>query len=193
MTRVGILGGSFDPPHVAHAAMANAARERLGLSKVMLAPATSPPHKRAERLSPYEHRLAMTEIAAATMEGVEASRLEEDRSGPSYTVDLLRSVARSTDGDLYFIMGSDSLSELETWRQPRELLELCALVVFPRSGSPVRLGVDGGASLVVIEEPVIDVSSTQIRERVRKGLAVEDLVAPGVLEYIRRHALYTNP
>jgi len=193
MSRVGILGGTFDPPHVAHGAMAAAARDRVGLSSVCLMPALSPPHKRADEVSAYAHRLAMAQIAAAETAGVEVSRFEEGRGGPSYTVDLLHAYAGATGDELYFIMGSDSLAELATWSRPEALLAACTVVVFPRVGVPPRLEVPGPARVVVIEEPAIDVSSSQIRARLRAGEPVDAMVAPGVLAYIRAHALYTNP
>jgi nicotinate-nucleotide adenylyltransferase len=90
-------------------------------------------------------------------------------------------------------MGGDSLLELGSWSRPQELLQLCTVVVFPRAGSPIRLDVPGPATIVVIEAPAIDVSSSQIRHRVRAGEPVDAMVAPGVLAYIREHALYSNP
>lgn len=191
MTRIGILGGSFDPPHLAHITMAQVARARLGLDQVLLMPATEPPHKPSAGLSDYSHRLAMTEIATEGVDGVTASRFEERHPGSSYTVELLRDFAAENPGaELYFILGSDSLAELAAWRQPEELLSRCTLVVFTRRGHPVRLDVNAPAALVVFEEPVIDVSSTELRERVRRGEAVDRLVSPRVLAYIEEQSLY---
>jgi len=193
MARVGILGGTFDPPHAAHAAMAATARAGLGLSAVYLMPALAPPHKRTSGPSAYSHRRAMAEIAALDLDGVKVSRFEEGREGPSFTVDMLRSYRAATGDELFFIMGGDSLLELGSWSRPQELLQLCTVVVFPRAGSPIRLDVPGPAAIVVIEAPAIDVSSSQIRHRVRAGEPVDAMVAPGVLAYIREHALYSNP
>jgi len=193
MSKVGILGGSFDPPHVAHAAMATAARDRLGLDRVLLMPATDPPHKDTEALTPYTHRAAMAGLLAGELEGVELSRFEERREGPSWTVDLLRDFAGDGGDDLYFIVGSDSLADFSTWRDPEGILALCTLVVFVRGGvaPPARLGVDGAASVVVFEEPAIDVSSTAVREAIRGGRRpVEGLVTAPVLSYIQEHRLY---
>ncbi len=193
MVRVGILGGTFDPPHVAHISMATAARDRLGLDRVLLMPAVNPPHKPSDILSPYSQRLAMAGIAAAGIDGVEVSRFEERRPGASFTVDLLRDYGREFAGDIYFIMGSDSLRDLSTWRDPDGVLGLCTLVVFLRPGAPgapVRLTGDAAANMIVFEEPVIDVSSTDIRSSVRAGEPVDARVNPEVLAYIREHSLY---
>lgn len=190
MKRVGILGGSFDPPHVAHAAMAVRARDALGLDAVVYMPAPSPPHKTAAELSPYEHRVQMTELAAAAA-GVDVSRFEERRSGPSFTVDLVREYRAATGNDVYFIVGADSLRDLPTWRDPAGMLASCTLVVFPRDGIPLFLAVEGDAALVVFEAPEITVSSTAIRERVQEGRSIDEMVPPAVAAYIHDHRLYT--
>lgn len=191
MARVGILGGTFDPPHVAHAAMAVAARDVLRLDSVLLMPAPEPPHKPSDGVSPYAHRLAMVEIAAADVERVAVSRFEERREGVSYTVDMLRDYREHTgERDIFFLVGSDSVRAMDSWREPAALLSVCTLAVFMRPGAPLRLDVPGAASVVVFEEPVLDVSSSDVRERVRRGQPVDALVVPGVLSYIREHSLY---
>lgn len=192
MSRVGILGGTFDPPHAAHAAMARAARERLGLERVLFMPAPAPPHKRPGALSNYAHRLAMARIAVDGLAGVEVSRFEERRAGPSYSADTLRSYRDETGDEVYFIIGSDSLAELATWHDPAAVLSLCTLVVFLRPDHPIRLDVPGPAELVVFEEPSTDLSSTAVREAARRGEPIDGLVSDGVLRYIRENGLYTQ-
>jgi nicotinate-nucleotide adenylyltransferase len=116
IARTGILGGSFDPPHVGHTAMAGAARETLGLDRVLLMPAPRPPHKGAGELTAWEHRLAMAELAARDVDCVEVSLHEKDTPGESYTVESLRRFRAKHDDELYFIMGADSLRDLPGWR-----------------------------------------------------------------------------
>lgn len=191
-SKTGILGGSFDPPHVGHTAMARAAKETLGLDRVLLMPAPRPPHKDAVGLSDWSHRVAMAELAACEVDGVEVSLHELDTPGDSYTVESLRRFRQTHDDDLYFILGADSLRDLPDWREPRALLTLATLVVFPRGGLEPRLGVGGDAAIVVFEEPVIAVSSTEIREKRRAGESIESLVPKAVLDYILEHSLYTG-
>lgn len=191
--RIGILGGSFDPPHEAHTTMALAARETLGLERVLMVPAPSPPHKEGARLSPYALRVQMLEAAAAGLAGVEVARLEEGREGPSYTVDLLREFRAAHPGaDVYFIVGADSLRDLAGWRDPAGLLDLCTLVVFPREDVEPVLPVPGPASVVLFTAPVIPVSSTDIRARVRAGASLSGMVAPAVEALIRARGLYAD-
>ena len=189
MTRIGLLGGTFDPPHVAHVAMADAAREHLGLDRVLFVPAMSPPHKSPDSLSSYDHRLRMTEIAAQAI-GAEVSRAEEKRDGPSFTVDLLREFRAQGDVDLYFIMGADSLRDLPLWREAEAILDLCTLVIFPRDDIPVVSTVGERASLVIFEEPKIEVASHEIREILGRGESARGLVPQAVLDYIEETGLY---
>ena len=189
--RIGLLGGTFDPPHNAHLLMAQTAREALGLDRVLLVPATRPPHKDDEH-TPYAHRLAMSAAAADTVEGVELSRMEEEGTGPSFTAELLERARVEHGDDLYFIMGADSLREFPSWRNPQRVLELCTVVVFPRQGVPMRCDVEGPASLIMFEAPEVDLSSTDVRRRVRAREEFEALVPDTVADYIRKHGLYTG-
>jgi len=189
--RIGLLGGTFDPPHNAHLVMAQTARSALGLDRVLLVPATRPPHKGSEHTQ-YSHRLAMCEAAAAGVEGVELSRIEEGGQGPSYTAGLLERAREQFGDDLYFIVGADSLRELPSWSDPQRVLKLCTLVVFPREALAMHCAVDGDVSLVLFEAPVINVSSTDVRERVRSQAVWEELVPDAVADYIRRNRLYTH-
>ena len=191
-SKTGILGGSFDPPHVGHTAMARAARESLGLDTVLLMPAPRPPHKDAGDLSEWTHRLAMAELAAGDLDGVEVSLHERGTSGESFTVESLRRYREAHDDDLYFILGADSLRDLPSWREPEAILALVTLVVFPREGIEPRLNVEGDASIVVFEQPVVDVSSSEIRRKRRAGESIESLVPSAVIDYILEHSLYTG-
>ena len=189
--RIGILGGTFDPPHVGHVRMAAAARDVLGLDRVFFSPAPRPPHKSDADTSPYAHRLAMVEAAIAGEERVAVTKIEEAHA-ISYTVDLLRACRDRTSADLYFIMGADSLAELPTWRDPAQVAALATLVVFPRGSGVMRANIAGEVSLVVFEAPVIDVSSTEIRAGLERGDTAVDEVAPAVARYIAHHRLYAR-
>jgi nicotinate-nucleotide adenylyltransferase len=173
--------------------MARAAKDSLGLDKVLLMPAPRPPHKYAGDLTEWTHRVAMAELAARDLDGVEVSLHELDTPGESYTVESLRRYRRAhPDEDVYFIMGADSLRDLPDWREPQALLELVTLVVFPREGIEARLGVEGDAAVIVFEQPVVDVSSTDIRNRHRAGESIASLIPGAVLDYIQEHSLYTR-
>ncbi|HEU4929126.1 MAG TPA: nicotinate (nicotinamide) nucleotide adenylyltransferase [Candidatus Krumholzibacteria bacterium] len=188
--RIGILGGTFDPPHVGPGRMAGTARDVLGLDRVFFSVAPAPPHKQGEPVSAYPHRVAMVEAAVADDDGLALTRIEESHT-PSFTVDLLRACRARTSADLYFIMGADSLAELNSWREPEEVLRLATAVAFPRTGAAIRVPVAGGAAVVVFEEPVIDVSSTAVRARLARGEYPDD-VPPAVAHYIERSRLYAR-
>jgi nicotinate-nucleotide adenylyltransferase len=188
--KIGILGGSFDPPHNGHVAMARAARETLGLDRVLLMPAPRPPNKDPGHLSDWDDRVAMARLAARGLDRVEVSLHELDTQGASYTVKSLRRYRELYDEDIYFILGADSLRDLPAWREPEALLGLATIVVFPRDNIAPVLEVRGDASLVVFESPVVDVSSSDIRGRRRAGEAIESLVPKAVLGYIEDHSLY---
>jgi nicotinate-nucleotide adenylyltransferase len=189
--RIGVLGGTFDPPHLGHARMAEAARRTLELDRVVFSAAANPPHKRRDAATPYAHRAAMLALAVEGVEGAELSRVEESHD-PSFTIDLLRACRSRTSADLYFIIGADSLLEFATWKDPQAILEACTLVVFPRGRAPMVLPVGGDASVVVFEERVIDVSSSEIRRLVAAGEVPEGVLAPAVASYIARHGLYAG-
>ena len=191
MARIGILGGSFDPPHNAHLAMARAARDRIPLDRVLFMPAPEPPHKRGAPMTPYETRVKMVALAIDGESGIELSRLEEFHEGPSYTVELLKHCHRELGEELYFIVGADSASELATWRDPTRVLQLATLVVFPRTGYESRIPVDGEASVVLFEEPVIDISSSEIREHVGEPGFLAKHLPKAVQSFILDNSLYS--
>jgi nicotinate-nucleotide adenylyltransferase len=133
----------------------------------------------------------MVRLAIEGRDGLSLSRLEEFRAGPSYTVDLLRHFRSVMSEDPYLILGADSVCDLPRWREPEEVLALATLVVFPRTGYPSRLTVKGDASVVLFESPVIDVSSTEIRARIRSGTPVRDLLPRAVVEFVLDRGFYT--
>ena len=192
MTRIGILGGTFDPPHAGHVEMALTAADILGFIKVYLTPAYDPPHKNGTRVSSFHDRLEMTRLAASEHEKLEVSSLEEVRGGRSFTIGLLREFRDAYDGDLYFILGADSLADFPMWKNPEGILDLATIVVFPREGRVPRLEVPGGASIVVIEKNVTDVSSHAVRDMYRAGRPVGSLVPDKVNTYILENSLYST-
>ncbi|MBI4577869.1 MAG: nicotinate (nicotinamide) nucleotide adenylyltransferase [Planctomycetes bacterium] len=188
---IGLLGGSFDPPHRAHLAMARAVRAARSLERVLLVVAPAPPHKEGRPLAPYEDRLHMVRLAIRGHAGLEASDLERGRTGPSYTVDTLRELLARSDSPLEFIVGGDTVPELPTWREPAELGRLATFVAVQRPGVPAGgLPAPPGFRLVRVEFPPDAVSSTEVRRRVAAGLPVEDLVGARVAAYILQRGLY---
>jgi nicotinate-nucleotide adenylyltransferase len=199
---IGILGGTFDPFHLGHLALARAARDRLRLEWVLLVPAAAPPHKPGRPVSPPEVRLAMVEAGIRGEPRLEASRLELDRPGPSYTVDTLAQLAAAEraagrDPDLTVILSADSFDGLASWRQPERLLDLARVAVAPRAGAP---GPDLAAfdaafpgrrdRVEVFEAPPVAVSASEIRRRAGRREPLDDLVPPAVAAVIRADRLY---
>ena len=193
--RLGVIGGSFDPPHLAHLAIASEACARLGLERVLFVPAAAPPHKDPHHATSAELRLHMTELAVADDLRFVESSLEIERE-LVYTRDTLDAVAHRFPGrDLYFIMGSDSLAQLDTWLDPYGILERATLAVAPRFADAEELvqrtkdrwGTD---RIVLVNAPHFALSSTMIRERVAAGLPVRYLVPLAVEEFIRERGLY---
>jgi nicotinate-nucleotide adenylyltransferase len=193
--RVGVLGGSFNPPHLGHLVIASEASYQLGLERVVFVPAAQPPHKTVADATPAEVRVEMARLAVAGDERFAVSTVELDR-GLRYTVDTLRALAEEHAGaELVFIMGSDSLLQFETWHEPRAILELCRLAVAVRPGDDERRLDEVAAGLgrrraLVLRTPLIAVSSTELRGRVRMGMPLTYLVPRAVEEYVRRHELY---
>lgn len=190
MSRVGILGGTFDPPHNAHLMMAETALENVPLDEVLFMPAPDPPLKNSGDITPYETRIGMVAEAIRGRRGLRLSRLEEIRSGPSFTADLLRHYRSVSGEEPFLILGADSVSDLARWKEPETILSLATLVVFPRTGYSSRVPVAGEAAVVMFEAPIVDISSTDIRALVRRGASVRSLVPERVLEFILDKRLY---
>ncbi len=196
--RIGILGGTFDPPHIGHLVLADCAIQSLALDDLWFVPAADPPHKLSTRLS-IDHRLPMLECALALDPRFHLSRVDIDRPGPHYTVDMVRIVqAQAPDAELFFVMGSDSLRDLNTWYQPQALIEQVRLAVMRRPDADVPLTIHAATlprleeRVVVIDAPRLEVSSTEIVERLRAGKSVRFLVPDPVLDYIETHRVYRD-
>lgn len=196
--RVGILGGTFDPIHIGHLILAEEARDQLGLSIVYLTPAGDPPHKRDRRLAPVEDRLQMIERAIAGNPAFQASRVDADRPGPHYTLDMVRifQAQLPPGGELYFLMGYDSLAELPGWHRPQELVAACRLVALTRYNVPLNWDTLEArlpgirARVTLLDMPELEISSNQIQARVRAGRSIRYLTPEPVREYIMEHGLY---
>ena len=192
---IGILGGTFNPPHRGHLALAKQAKAELGLDRVLLMPAHSAPHKGDEGDPGPERRLEMCRLAVADEAGIQACGLEIERGGPSYTVDTLKAIHERNEGTkLTFIVGADMARTLPAWREPRALVELADLAVAEREDTGreevLRALAPLGASAAFLKMPLIEVSSSQVRERVHAGESIEGLVEPAVARYIAEHGLY---
>ncbi len=207
---LGILGGTFNPVHLAHLRIAEEVREALGLESVLFVPTGDPPHKRAP-IAPFEQRLEMLEIATAPNPAFEVSDLEGRRKGRSYTLHTLRELdARHPDRRLWFIIGSDAFELLEGWHRPEELFALASFAVVGRPGKaprpleallpatlardfqPTQLGLEHRSGQEIREVAVspLAVSASDLRRRVARGASLRYLVPDAVIDYIRKHGLY---
>lgn len=182
--RIGVLGGSFDPPHDGHLALARAAAAQLRLDRVLLVPAGTPPHKPAGLTMPGPRRLALVRAAVNGDPVLEACDIEVERDGPSYTADTLEEIARREPAaGLWFILGADQLEGLPGWSRPDRIVELARLAVAsrPGAGDPAMEALAGpftAGRVDVIDMPEVPISSTLVRDRLGRGEDVSDLV-PG--------------
>jgi nicotinate-nucleotide adenylyltransferase len=194
--RIGIVGGTFDPIHLGHTALAEWAAECAGLDRVLLVPAGQPPH-RGDAMAPAEDRLEMCRLAAAGHPRLEVSDVELRREGPSYTVDTLRELCDENPGaNLYLVLGWDAARELRTWHEPDEVLRLARVVVVSRPGFPDptaedvrRVGIDP-ACVVLCGVGTPEVEATDIRRLLEAGGSLGGMVDPAVEAYLRRKGLY---
>ena len=196
--RIGFFGGTFNPPHNGHLHLARRWSDRLALDKFLIIPTGTPPHKEASDV-PGEMRLEMCRIAAAESGGLlEVSDFEVRRSGKSYSVITLSALHETYPGsDIYMVMGADMFVTLETWYDFERLKTLATFCTMPRDGVSAaelnryrrhlaRVGCTG----IVADEPEVNISSSAIRQRVKNGLSIEEMVPSGVERYIREHGLY---
>jgi nicotinate-nucleotide adenylyltransferase len=182
VTRIGVFGGQFDPPHNGHLAVVRAAVGQLHLDRLLVVPSPRPPH-RPEPDTPAEVRFELARAAFAGEPGVEVSRIELDRDGPSYTADTLAALSRP-GRRLYLIVGADQLAALDGWYRPDLVRELATIAVAARPGSPRADGVE------VLEMEPVAAASSDVRERIALGEDVSALVPAGVAAAIRREGLY---
>ncbi|HYZ93879.1 MAG TPA: nicotinate-nucleotide adenylyltransferase [Actinomycetota bacterium] len=187
------MGGTFDPIHHGHLLAAEEARHAFSLDKVLFVPAGNPWQKDDKDVTPGEQRLEMTKLATDGNPSFEVSRLELDREGPTYTIDTLRAVReQQPDDELFFITGADAISQILTWKDPSDVLDLATFVAVTRPGHRLDdAGSQGaGERIVVLEIPALAISSTDIRRRVAEGRPIRYLVPDAVARYIADHGLY---
>jgi nicotinate-nucleotide adenylyltransferase len=198
---IGILGGTFDPVHLGHLALAAEALSLLDLEQVLFVPNADPPHKQAQRVTAALHREAMVALAIVEDQRLTLDRIELERPGPSYAVDTVAALADRcrVQGrpEPWFVLSAEVLEDFHTWRQPERVLELCRVAVAPRPGAEpldrgwVTQNYPGREDrFAFLPGPELDIASTVIRARVRAGRSVAELVPAAVLEYIGAHALY---
>lgn len=192
--RVGVLGGTFDPVHIGHLVAASEVRHALRLDVVLLVVAASPWQKTGTReITPAEDRLAIVEAAVAGVAGLEASSIELAREGPTYTADTLAALGAGGD-ELFLIVGADVANLLDTWRRPEEVRAAATLVVVGRPGSEVD--VDGlrreGWRVEQVDMPALDVSSSDLRERLATGRPIDFLVPSGAVHEIEKRGRYAR-
>jgi nicotinate-nucleotide adenylyltransferase len=218
--RLGLFGGSFNPIHNGHLAIARDVRARMNLARILFIPTGDPPHKHNRSLAPAPVRLEMVRLATADTSEFDVSAIEIDRTGKSYSIDTIREVRRrySQPLELLFIIGLDAFLEFPTWRAPEEILKMCRFVVVPRPGrlfqsliaiplfqnlAPESLGqLDAGVidrldivipeilGITCLSIPPCPISASEIRRRIRNGLPLANMLPPSVESYILQHSLY---
>jgi len=202
--KIGVLGGTFDPIHLGHLIVAEDIREKLGLGEVLFIPAGRPWLKLKEEktVSAAEHRLAMVRLAVASNPYFKVSTMEIERLGLSYSIDTVLELKAKLGAraEIYFIVGPDAMAELPKWKEPSRLVELCQVVGIGRPGHAtadlrkLERSVPGASQRIkLVDVPQIDISSTEIRERVARGISIRYLVPEAVEKYIEEHGLYVSP
>ncbi len=197
MKRLGVIGGTFDPPHIAHLILAECARDQLKLDCVLWIPAADPPHKQGQSITSIDHRIAMVRIAVADNPTFVLSLVDVQRPGPHYTADTLSILAKQyPSADLFFLIGADSLRDLPTWHAPGRVIAQAWLGVAQRSGVSCDLAdldraIPGLRSRVVfVDTPIVEISASYIRARLAANQSVRYLLPLGVESYIKENQLY---
>ena len=197
--KIGIMGGTFDPIHLGHLTTAENVREGYALDKVLFIPAASPPHKQHQQVTPAMHRYRMTVLATEDNPHFMVSPLEMQRSGPSYSIDTVQELIErfGASTQFYFIAGADAIQELPTWERITELLRLCHFIAVSRPGTVpnlgelrARFGLLGEEHIHSLPAPKLEISSTDVRNRVRQGRSIRYIVPAAVAQYIYREGLY---
>ena len=199
---IGIIGGTFDPIHNGHILIAREVKARLKLAEVIFVPAGQPWMKSEKPITPAVHRLEMVRMAIAPYPYFKVSTMEVDRVGPTYTFDTILGLRAklNAEGEVYFILGWDSLAQFPRWRDVPRLINMCRLAAVPRQGytlpdlNALEDKIPGlSGRVVLLDKPEIDISATDIRQRVAHGLSINHLVPRVVAIYIRKHRLYLTP
>lgn len=189
--RIGVMGGTFDPIHHGHLVAASEVAQSYGLDEVVFVPTGEPTYKSV--VTPAEHRYLMTVIATASNPRFTVSRVDIDRGKPTFTIDTLRDIRRERpDAELFFITGADAIAQILSWRDVEELWELAHFVAVSRPGHDLSVSGLPEQDVSLLEVPALAISSTDCRDRVRRGFPVWYLVPDGVVQYISKHHLYRS-
>lgn len=197
--KIGIMGGTFDPIHIGHLVTAEAVRNEYALDRVLFIPAANPPHKQGQDVTLALHRYIMTAMATYSNPYFHVSSIELDRPGPSYTIDTIYALKEQfgEDAEIYFITGADAIQEIPTWDRIEELLGLCHFIAATRQGClpdvdqiKEYFGVLGQERIHRLETPELEISSTNIRQRLKKGYSIRYIVPESVENYIIKEGLY---
>lgn len=189
--KIGIFGGTFDPPHLGHLIVAQEVQDKLKLDRIFFIPACLPPHKKKVKISAAFHRLRMIQLATQDNSNFEVLDLELKRKGPSYTIDTLRVLKNAySQTQFHLILGIENLKHIHSWRKPEGIFKLSKVVFVTRPGVTLNKTSKwlNYSKLLTVKE--IDISSTGIRERIRKGKSIRYMVPEKVLKYIKKHKLY---
>ena len=195
MKKIGIMGGTFDPIHVGHLMIAEAVWDEYKLEKVLFIPSANPPHKH-DVMTSARHRFNMTLLATCSNPHFEVSSIEMDRTGPSYTIDTIKALKKiyGDDTDFYFIIGADCIHELPSWHKIDELLKICKFIATKRPTYKLDLSIIAKEfsdyNIQLLETPELEISSTDIRQRIKKGYSIQYITTEQVQQYIRKEELY---
>lgn len=201
MRKIGILGGTFDPPQMGHLILGQYTMEALSLDHILFVPVADHPHKMDSTRQPIEHRLAMLQVAIADNDAFSISTVDIDRPGPHYSADTIAIIQEQhPDSQLYFVMGGDNLRNLPTWKRARQLYERCRLAVMKRADEDIAPDMHGDVlpgladKVDIIDVPLLSIwlSSTHVVERLKEGKSIRYLVPDPVLNYIHEKNIYVE-
>lgn len=188
--KIGLLGGTFDPPHLAHLILAQAALEQLKLDEIWFLPAFLPPHKRGEKVTPFQKRLQMVRLAVRGNRRFKVLTIEKEKGGLSYTVETLPLLSRKhPEARFYLLLGSDNLPEFSGWREPEKVFSMAAPVFAHRPKTDEKLPA-WMERAIWLDNPLLEISSANLRARMRAGRSVRYLISEAVGRYIRKNRLY---
>ncbi len=190
-----LVGGTYDPPHWGHVLLAESVRAAFSISEIVFIPASVPPHKQAETISSADHRIRMLQLICEKNPGFSVDPREINRGGVSYTIDTVREIRRErllTSNEIGVLIGADNFVDLKHWKQADELVQECRVLVMPRPNVTVGPDTPYQTDVKFIETPLIDISSSEIRERVRDKLSIRYYVLPAVEKHIFENDLYTD-
>jgi nicotinate-nucleotide adenylyltransferase len=189
--KLGILGGTFDPVHLGHTALAGAAADAMSLDTVLFIPNACPPHKPGRRIAPYEDRVKMLRLALADCPVGELCEMETGADTPHYTVDTIRALktARGEDAEYFLLLGSDEAADFSSWRDPEKILAEVTVAVAPRAGCDTGT-IERSGDFCILDVEIPDISSTEIRKKAASKSGLEQLVRPAVADYLLTHNLY---